>query len=102
MRRVRLSKTFLDQLDTLLEQGYPRVGERVIVEKRDRVYDVITNHIASYPRIPIDLDLGMCVFAVSKTPFVLIYDYDDVELRVHFILHGGMDRSHFDPTNAEW
>ena len=102
MRRVRLSKTFLDQLDILLEQGYPRFGERVIVEKRNRVFDVINDHISNFPKIPIDPSLGLCVYSVSQTPFVLIYDFDEAELRVHFILHGGMDRSNLDPTIADW
>ena len=102
MRRVRLSKTFLDQLDTLLEQGFPRFGATVVTEKRDRVFHLITNHLAHYPKIPIDPDLGLYIYPVSQTPFILIYDFDDVELRVHFILPGSMDRSDLDPTNIEW
>ena len=102
MRRVRLSKTFLDQLDTLLEQGYPRFGARVVLEKRDRVFSVIANHLTAYPKIAPDPTLGMCVYPVSRTPFILIYDDDDAELRVHFVLHSSADRTELDPTNAEW
>ena len=102
MRRVRLSNTFLDQLDTLLEQGYPRFGERVVREKRDRVFSTIADHIARHPQIEPDPDLDLCVYLVSRTPFVLIYDYDDDEVRVHFVLHKSADRSDLDPTSAEW
>ena len=44
----------------------------------------------------------MCVYAVSKTPFVLVYDYDADELRVHFIFHGADDMSQLDPKTVEW
>ena len=102
MRRVRLSKTFLDQLDTLLEQGFPRFGATVVTQKRDLVFNLITNHLAHYPKIPIDPDLGLHIYPVSQTPFILIYDFDDAELRVHFILPSRMDRSDLDPASAEW
>ena len=102
MRRVRLSKTFLDQLDILLEQGFPRFGAAVVTEKRDRVFRLITSHLAHYPKIPIDPDLGLYIYPVSQTPFILIYDFDDAELRVHFILPGASDRSGLDPASAEW
>ena len=67
MRRVRLSKTFLDQLDTLLEQGFPRFGATVVTVKRDRVLHLITNHLAHYPKIPIDPDLGL-VLGIHAPP----------------------------------
>ena len=102
MRRVRLSKTFLDQLDTLLEQGFPRFGATVVTEKRDRVLHLITNHLAHYPKIPIDPDLDLFIYPVSQTPFILIYEFDGAALRVHFFLSRGMDRSDLDPTSAEW
>ncbi len=102
MRRVRLSKSFLDQLDMLLAQGYPQFGDRVVREKRDRVFDMIENHIARYPRIEPDPDLNLCIYPVLRTPFVLIYDYDDDEVRVHFVLNKRADRTELDPSSAEW
>lgn len=102
MRHVRLSKTFLDQFDALLEQGYPHFGERVVREKRDRVFSMIATDMAKDPRLEPDPDLDLCVYPVSRTPFVLIYDYDDDELRIHFVLHKSGDRSDLDPKSAEW
>ena len=102
MRRVRLSQTFRDQLDQLIEQGFPRFGARVVTEKRERVLDLITDHLTLFPRNPRDSHLGLCVYPVSQTPFVLIYDFDDAELRIHFILHGAHDLRRLDPNSAEW
>ena len=102
MRRVRLSKTFRDQLDELIAQGYPKFGERVVTEKRDAVLRTITEHLAAYPRRPRDDRHGYCVYPVSKTPFVLIYDFDDHELRVLFIFHGRDDLRRLDPSTVEW
>ena len=102
MRRVRLSQTFRDQLDELIAQGYPKFGERIVTEKRDLVLRTITEHLARHPRRPRHPQHGMCVYAVSKTPFVLIYDFDDDELRVLLIFHGADDLRRLDPNAVEW
>lgn len=102
MRRVRLSRTFLDQLHTLLEQGYPRFGQPVVLDKRERVFKLIENHLAHYPRIPRDPKHGLCVYPVRKTPFVVVYDYDDKELRVCFVFHEHDDYANLDPKSVEW
>ena len=103
MRQVRLSKTFILQLHVLLEQGYPRFGAAVVEEKRSRVYDLIEHHLAHFPasKKP-DPALGLTVYPVDKAPFVVLYDFDDQELRVHFILHAQADRHDLDPTSARW
>ena len=102
MRRVRISQTFRDQLDELIAQGFPKFGERVVTEKRNLVLDLINGHLARHPRRPRDSQHGMCVYTVSKTPFVLIYDYDDHELRVLFIFYGSDDLRRLDPSTVEW
>ncbi len=102
MRTIRLSQTFFIQLHTLLEQGYTRFGERVVLEKRDRVFRLIESHLVSYPRIPRDPKHGLCVYPVRKTPFILVYDYDDVELRVMFVFHASADYAGVDPSTVEW
>ena len=86
----------------MIEQGYPRFGERAVTEKRDLVFEVIHHHLVMYPRTSRDPQLGLCVYAVSKTPFVLLYDYDDVELRILFVVHKRADLRQLDPTSAEW
>ncbi len=102
MRRVRFSKTFRDQLDELITQGYPKVGERVVTEKRDLVLRAITDYLASHPGRPRDAQHGLWVYSVSKTPFVLIYDFDDDELRMLFIFHGRDDLGRVDSITVEW
>jgi len=32
----------------------------------------------------------------------VIYDFDDTELRVFFIVHGHADRACIDPAGVEW
>ena len=102
MRQVRLSRTFRDQLDELIAQGYPKFGERVVTEKRNLVLNLISRHLAHHPRRPRHPQHGMCVYPVAKTPFVLIYDFNDDELRVLFIFHGAADLRSLDPSTVEW
>jgi mRNA-degrading endonuclease RelE of RelBE toxin-antitoxin system len=102
MRRVPLSKTFFQQLHVLLEQGYPKFGERVVLEKRDLVFHLIEQHLTLYPRIPRDPKHGLCAYPVRRTPFVLAYDYDDAELRVLFVFHKHADLTDLDPSAVEW
>jgi ParE toxin of type II toxin-antitoxin system, parDE len=103
MRHVRLSKTFLFQLDDLLAQGEAKFGARVADDKLDRVYATINNHLAFFPatKRP-DRKLGLHLYPVTKTPFVLAYDFDDDELRIHFVLHSSADRRLVDPSDVEW
>jgi hypothetical protein len=102
MRRVRISKTFIAQLNELVEQGFPRFGTRVVTEKRELVFKTITDYLAQYPRRPQHPILRLCVYPVSKTPFKLLYDFDDAELRVHFIVHKNASLDDLDPTSAVW
>jgi len=102
MRQVRYSTTFIHQLNMLLAQGEAKFGARVVDEKRDLVYDTIDHFIAQFPRKPRDPDLDLCTHVIASTPFVVIYDFDDTELRVYFIVHGHADRSRIDPNDVEW
>jgi len=102
MRQVRHSRTFFQQLHLLLEQGYPKFGERVVLEKRNLVFRLIEQHLAAYPKIPRDPKHGLCVYPVRKTPFVLVYDYDDAELRVLFVFHKHADLSDLNQSMVEW
>jgi hypothetical protein len=103
MRVVRLSQTFLEQLNALLAQGIVPFGPSLVAQKRDLVYAFIGNFLARHPdakqRHP---RLGLRVYAVRKTPFVLVYDFDEIELRVHFIVHKRANLDDLDPTSAEW
>ena len=50
----------------------------------------------------LDETLGLYVYSITKTPFVVAYDFDDVELRIFFLLHGGQDRRDIDIADVEW
>ena len=120
MRRVRLSKTYDDELEVLLGQGLSGFGVKVVRKPRDRVEWAIEQTLVQHPRRPIDPQLGLCTYHVTKTPFVLLYDFDDTELRddfddtelrddfddtelrVHLIIHAGMDRSAIDLSKVIW
>ena len=101
MRTVRLSQSFRDELTRLLGQG-ARFGAMVIADKRACVIHTIETTLTTNPKRPIDPVLGICTYHVTKTPFVLLYDYDDSELRVHLIIHAKADRALIDLTTVIW
>ena len=100
MRRVRYSATFIHQFNTLLAQGEAKFGARVVDRKRDLVYDTIDGHLAQFPQKRRDPDIELYTHAITCTPFVVIYDFDDTELRVFFIVHGHTDRARIDPAGG--
>ena len=102
MRQVRYSTTFIHQLNTLLAQGEAKFGARVADQKRELVYDTIDHFLARFPKKPRDPDIDLYTHAITGTPFVVIYDFDDTELRVFFIVHGRTDRARIDPAGVEW
>jgi hypothetical protein len=102
MRDIRLSKNFNDELALLLLQGLDRFGVRVITQKREAVYKTIENFLVHFPRRQIDEKLDIYTYPVTGTPFVLLYDFDDKELRVHLIVHGSSDRSLIDLESVQW
>lgn len=103
MRTVRVSRTAIEQLATLLEQGARAFGPRVVEEKRFKVYQTLHTHLALHPRTKRPhRRLKLVVYPVTDTPFVVLYDYDDTELRVHFLLHHRTSLRDLDPTSAEW
>lgn len=103
MRTVRLSITFNDQLNELLDQGERRFGTAVAEQKKNLVYVTIERFLARHPNAKQrDPSHGLCAYPISKTPFVLIYDFDDDELRVLFIFHGHDDLQELNPSGVEW
>lgn len=102
MRRVRLSKTFGVEAEALLEQGVARFGFAVIEQKRNLIRKTIEQYLALYPRRPVDPILGIWSYPVTDTPFVLIYDFDDAELRIHLMIHERADRTLIDLSTVDW
>ena len=102
MRAIKLSRTFNEELAELLAQGIDRFGHIVVAQKRALVFHTIQNFLAHYPVRPIDPDLGICAYPITSAPFVVIYDYDDDELRVHLIIHASADRTLIDLSTVIW
>ncbi len=72
MRDIRLSNTFINQLNVLLAQGVASFGARVVAQKRDLVFGLIHNFLAHHPAAERPHPrLGLRVHAVRKTPFVI-------------------------------
>jgi plasmid stabilization system protein ParE len=103
MRAVRYSKTFNDQLVDLIEFGERRFGRRLAATKQQLVYSTAEHYLAYFPGVKRpDRSLGLTVYPIDKTPFVILYDYDDTELRVHFVFHKSADLADLDSASAEW
>jgi plasmid stabilization system protein ParE len=102
MRRVVPSRTYVAQLQVFIEQGIARFGLAVANRTLARIERTI-EHLAHFPasKKP-DAKFGLTVSRVARTPFVVLYDCDDAELRVHFILPASADRRGLDPASAEW
>lgn len=103
MRTVRLSKTFERQLADLLDYGEQRFGRAVAAASKTRVERAIRDFLVAFPRAKTtDADLGLTRYPVTRTPFVLLYDFDDAELRVHFLFQEHVSLDELDPSAAEW
>ena len=102
MRAIRYSRDFDEEFAELLEQGIDRFGVRVVAAKRAQVLRTITDFLVHHPVRPVDSDLGICTYPVTGTPFLLIYDYDDRELRLHLVIHERADRSRIDLSGIAW
>ena len=103
MRRVVRSRTFDRQLKMLLDQGAEKFGTRVVEAKLKRIDDTLEQFLSHYPAAQTPHPkLGLRVYPISRTPFVVLYDFDDDELRVHFILHRSANLGDLDSTSADW
>jgi len=100
--RVIRSRTYVAQLKTFLAQGTETFGAAVAERTLARIDRTIEQHLARYSKKSIDDGLGLYTYAIGRTPFVLIYDFDEHELRVHFIVPARADRTRIDPKSADW
>ena len=98
-----MSATARDQLQTLLIQGVPQFGAARVAEMRDRVVDAIRDRLSLFPSAKRrDPRLGLFVHTLRRPPFCILYDFDDDELRVHFIVHAHSDLRRLDPAHVVW
>lgn len=104
-RKVTYSKTFIERLLDFTDRGEQEYGERVAQEKKRLVFSLLDDTIATTPAIRRrHTKLDLVVYPISKTPIIVIYDYDDDEVRVFTcLLKGAGDRLvDFDPASVEW
>ena len=67
------------------------------------LYDTIKDILAHNPGIKRrDSVLRLVVYPINGTPFFILYDYDDSELRVHFVFINGKPLREIDPKSVEW
>jgi predicted transcriptional regulator len=103
MRTLKLSKTFNDQLIDNIALGERRFGKQTAEQKKEKVPDIIETLLLHNPAIKGRYaNLGLVVYPISNTPFFVLYDYDDHELRVHFVFIKGKPMDDIDPATAEW
>jgi plasmid stabilization system protein ParE len=103
MRRIVRSRTYTRQLQDLIEFGADRFGVLVANDKLAELDRTVRQHLAFFPGTgKRDRRLGLRSHAVSRTPFVVLYDFDDEELRLHFVVHKRADRRRLDPGDVEW
>ena len=103
MRQVRRSVSFIEEFQRLLRQGLAKFGYLVVEEKRALVEACIVGILAHHPSTRrVELAIGLYTYPVTGTPFVLVYDFDDSELRVHYIFHESSDRAALDMSRIEW
>jgi hypothetical protein len=103
MRTVRYSRTFASALDDLLAQGEPHYSTDLLDQKRALVRRTLEGPIANFPAIKRPhADLGLIVYPIRRTPFVVLYDFDDSEVRAHFVFHKCASLADLDSTSAEW
>jgi plasmid stabilization system protein ParE len=89
MRRiVRLSHTAREQLKVLLAQGVDKFGINVADQKSRILLETLETYLAENPHHGlVDRQLKLRHFHVFKTPFIVIFEYDDAVLSVVVIIH---------------
>jgi plasmid stabilization system protein ParE len=93
MRAVRYAQFAESSLRALLAQGALKFGVDVADEKRLLLRSCVSTYLAEFPHHGLKTT-GQTFrhYPVTDTPFTLVYDYDDAELRVLFIWSGAYPR----------
>ena len=103
MRRVRRSRTSIDGLQLLLRQGLGKFGLDVVKQKKQLVDNIIEGHLTEFPHLGLRTPRkSFYHYPVSGTPFTVVYEYDDEELRVLFIVHQSANRKRLKTLDVEW
>lgn len=103
MRRVVRSRTYVSQLKDLLDYGIERFGPAVVEQKLAQIDRTLELFLARHPRAKRpDRKLGLRVYPVAGTPFLVLYDFTETELRAYFIVHKGASLEDLDKVSVDW
>ena len=103
MRRVVYSKNALQNLQRLIEQGVERFGETVARAKGRTLMTFVETRLASQPRLGQRVrELKLYKYEVRVAPLVVLYEFDDDELRVHDVVHARTDIPNTDLSEIAW
>jgi plasmid stabilization system protein ParE len=103
MKRVVYAKTFEADFSFLLKQGLERFGSEIVAEKAVAVLDAVDTLLARQPGLgkPV-AGLSLMRYHINKTPFVVLYDVRDNDLRVHTVVHARSDIPNTNLTHVSW
>ena len=103
MRTVRYSLTAERMFHAMLHEGAEKFGVDVAEEKRRLLVNCVRDYLAEHPHHGLRTrGKSFLHYPVQSTPFTVVYDYDNNELRVLYILHKRADRRNLTPTNVDW
>ena len=103
MRQVRIAASAHAFFQSMLEQGAEKFGIPVAQEKERIVHDTLHGTVAEHPhRGRHDERLSLYTYHVGTTPFVLVYEFDEAEVRVLFIVHERADRRRLHRRDVSW
>ena len=72
-------------------------------EKRRLLQTCVRNYLAEHPHHGLrTLGQSFRHYPVTETPFTVVFEYDDIELRVLFIVHQRADRRRLKLSDVEW
>jgi plasmid stabilization system protein ParE len=103
MRPVRYAQSAEAAFQTLLAEGAAKFGLAVADEKRRLLQACVRTYLAEYPHHGLRTP-GQTFrhYPVSDTPFTVVFEYDDAELRVLFIVHQRADQRRLDRVDVTW
>jgi plasmid stabilization system protein ParE len=104
MRTVRISVTAENSLTAMLVDGAAHYSLPFLEAQRSRVYATILRTIAQFPDMrPQNVNFdGLRLLSIKHTPFTVVYDFDDAEVRILQVLHRRAAMTRARALNIEW
>jgi hypothetical protein len=104
MRSIRFSLTALQSLELLLGLGSAYYSDEFLTYQKNRVFDSVRVHLLAFPEAcPVNKTFrNLRIYNVKHTPFAVVYDFDDTELRIRQIVHRRANRTPASVANIQW